>query len=389
MNILVINSGSSSLKYRLIEMPKQRTLIKGHIDSIGQDRCVFKFNINGKKHERKILVKDHLEAVMIALKSLKKERVIKSYNEIAAVGHRVVHGGEYYKEPTIIDDKVIENIKKLSELAPLHNPPNLSGILACQKILPHTKQVAVFDTAFHQTIPDYAFMYGIPYEFYSKYGIRKYGFHGTSHKYLSQQAAKILGREQNKTITCHLGNGSSITAIKNGKSIDTTMGFTPLDGLMMGTRPGMMDPEIPIFLMKKKHYTLEQIEEILNNHSGILGITNSTKDMRDIWVMVKKGDEKAELVLEMLAYKISFYIGGYTMSLNGLDCVVFSGGIGENAWYVRERVLKKLTYLGIKFDKEYNKKNEVIISTDDSKVKVLVIPTNEELEIAKEVQQLI
>ncbi len=384
MKILVLNSGSSSLKYRLIEMPAQKTLMKGHVDAIGQEKCTIKFQVGSKKTELKKPIKDHLEAVLYALDSLKKEKIITSYNEISAIGHRVVHGGEFYKQAVLVDDTVIKNIKSLSELAPLHNPPNLAGIMACKKALPHTIQVAVFDTAFHQTIPKHAFIYGIPMEFYKSYGIRKYGFHGISHKYLSEQAAKIIGKKQPATITCHLGNGSSITAIKNGKSVDTTMGFTPLDGLMMGTRPGMMDPEIPLYLLKKGHYTIDELEEILNKKSGILGITKNTCDVRDVWERYNKGDSKAKLVIDMLSYKILFYIGGYMSILGKLDSLVFSGGIGENAWYIRERVLDSLTQYGLKYDKEKNKKNEVIISTPDSKIQVLIIPTNEELEIAKE-----
>lgn len=389
MKILVINAGSSSLRYGLIEMPKKQTILRGHVDAIGLKRCRLVLEIDGEIKEQKKIVNDHVEAVVLALDSLKKNKLIKTFNEIKVVGHRVVHGGEFYKEPVEIDSTVIKNIKRLSELAPLHNPPNLAGILTCKKILPHTEQFAVFDTAFHQTIPREAFMYGIPYEFYVKYHIRKYGFHGISHKYLSYQAGKLLGKRNAKMITCHLGNGSSITAIKDGKSVDTTMGFTPMDGLMMGTRSGDLDPDIPLYLIKKKHYTATDIETILNRKSGLLGISKETSDIRELKELSDKGDDKAGLALDMLAYKIALYIGSYHAILGGAECIVFSGGIGENAWFVRENVFNHLKGLDLKYDKTKNKNNEIIISTDDSKIKLYVIPTDEELEIAKEVYTLI
>lgn len=365
--------------------------MSGHVDAIGKDWCKIKLWYNGNFEEEKADIPDHLEAVVRALESLKKKQVIESYTEIKAVGHRVVHGGEKYRQPTIIDEKVIEKIKELSELAPLHNPPNLEGILACRKILPHTPQIAVFDTAFHQTIPKHAFLYGIPYEFYVKYKIRKYGFHGISHKYISKQAAKLLHKKEEKCemISCHLGNGSSITAIRDGKSVDTTMGFTPLDGILMGTRSGGMDPNIPLYLLKKKHYTVHEMEQVLNNRSGLIGITGKS-DLREVRKMQLEGNEKAKLALKMLAYRISFYIGAYsTIIRDKLDCIVFTGGIGENAWYVREDILDSLRSIGIRYDKEKNKNNEIEVSTPESSAKVFIIPTNEEVEIAGEAYSII
>lgn len=353
------------------------------------DRCELSIETSNSKKAKRIHIKDHIEAVVKAIESLKTNGTIRSYNEIYAIGHRVVHGGEYYKHAVKIDRLVIDNIKKLSELAPLHNPHNLAGILACKKILPHTIQVAVFDTAFHQTIPKYAFLYGAPYEFYQKYGIRKYGFHGISHQYASEQASKLMGKKNFEMISCHLGNGSSITAIKDGKSIDTTMGFTPMDGLLMGTRSGGMDPNIPLYLLKNKYYSLEELEYILNNKSGLLGISREASDVRDLRKMILKGDKNAKLALEMLSYKISFYIGAYSTILGALDCLVFTGGIGENAYYIREKVLDSLKLLGVKYDKKKNEGNEVIISTEESKVKVFIIPANEELAIANEVYRLL
>lgn len=390
MKILVLNSGSSSLKYKLFDMSTEKTLISGHIDGIGLDRCIVKIACDGAGEEKKELVKDHVDAVMLALKSLKQKKIIKSYNEIDAVGHRVVHGGEKYSQPTLIDDKVIKEIEKLFDLAPLHNPPNVAGILACRKMLPKIPQIAVFDTAFHQTMPPEAYLYGLPYEMYEKYRIRKYGFHGTSHKYLSEQAMKLLGRKESRIITCHLGNGSSLAAIRNGKSIDTTMGFTPMDGLVMGTRVGEMDPDIPIYLVKNKGFKINDVEELLNKKSGLLGISGLTQDVRDLRKASLNGNKRAKLALSLLAFRTAFFIGGYAAILGGLDALVFSAGIGEHAWHVRRDICRYLASLGVEMDEKLNKENRaVIVSKPSSNVKVYVIPTNEELQIAREAKDLI
>lgn len=389
MKILVLNSGSSSLKYKLFDMDSEKPLIAGHVDGIGLDRCVVKVTVERKTEELKIKVKDHVDAVMIALKSLKQKNILKDYHEIDAIGHRVVHGGEHYSEPTKIDKKVVNTIKNLFELAPLHNPPNLAGILACRKMLPKVTQVAVFDTAFHQSLPEEAYLYGLPYELYKKNKIRKYGFHGTSHKYVAHRAKNILGKKKSKIITCHLGNGASIAAVKNGESIDTTMGFTPLEGLIMGTRTGSMDPAIPLFLINNKLFKAAELENFFNKKSGLIGISELTSDVRDLRKASLKGNKKAKLALNMFAYRIAFYIGGYTALLGGLDALVFTAGIGEGAWFVRRDVCQYLEGIGIKINKKLNKKNELIISTPNSKTKVYVIRTNEELQIARETLELV
>ena len=390
MNILVLNSGSSSLKYKFFDMSTEQTLISGHIDGIGLDRCLVKIKIGDDEEEKKELVKDHVDAVILALKSLKQKKIIKNYNEIDALGHRVVHGGEKYSKPTLIDDKVIREIERLFGLAPLHNPPNLAGILACKKMLPKTPQIAVFDTAFHQTMPPEAYLYGLPYELYEKYKIRKYGFHGTSHKYVSEQAIKLLGKRESRIITCHLGNGSSLAAVKNGRSIDTTMGFTPMDGLVMGTRVGEMDSDIPLYLIKEKGYKLSEVEDILNKKSGLLGISGLTQDVRDLRKASLNGNKRAKLALSLFAFRTAFFIGGYVALLGGLDALVFSAGIGEHAWHVRRDICRYLSSFGVELDEKLNKINHaVIVSKPSSKVKVYVIPTNEELQIAKEAEELI
>jgi acetate kinase len=390
MKILVLNSGSSSLKYKFFDMSTEKALISGHVDGIGLDRCFVKIKIDDNEEEKKELVKDHVDAVILALKSLKQKKIIKNYDEIDAIGHRVVHGGEKYSQPTLIDEKVIREIEMLFDLAPLHNPPNLAGILACRKMLPKTPQIAVFDTAFHQTMPPEAYLYGLPYDLYEKYKIRKYGFHGTSHKYISEQAMRLLGKRESRIITCHLGNGSSLAAIRNGKSIDTTMGFTPMDGLVMGTRVGEMDSDIPLYLIRDKGFKLSEVEEILNKKSGLLGISGLTQDVRDLRKASLKGDKRAKLALSLFAFRTAFFIGGYIAILGGLDALVFSAGIGEHAWHVRRDVCRYLSSFGIELDEKLNKANQaVIVSKPTSKVKVYVIPTNEELQIAKEAEELI
>jgi acetate kinase len=383
---LVLNSGSSSLKYRFFD--KDKELMRGHVDRIGLKGCFIKLKIGEDEIKKNHFFKDHLDAVIYALSTIKGYNLISDFKEIKAVGHRVVHGGEYYKNSVIINDQVIKRIKQLCELAPLHNPANLAGILAVKKALPKIKQVAVFDTAFHQTIPDEAFLYGIPYEMYKKYKIRKYGFHGTSHQYVAREAAKLLKKKNYEMITCHLGNGSSITAIKDGKSVDTSMGFTPLDGLIMGTRSGEIDPEIILYLINKGKYTAKELDTILNKQSGLKGITGMS-DVRDIRKAALRGNKQAKVALEMLAYRISLFIGGYMTILHGLDCIVFTAGIGEQAYYIRKMVCESLKFVGLKFDDKANRMNKQKISAPASKIKVFVIPTNEELEIANECYRLV
>jgi acetate kinase len=377
MNILVLNSGSSSLKFQLINPKSEEVLEKGHVDGIGLATC--KFILNGEEFKQK--VKNHDEAIKLVLSKVDSEK-------IDAIGHRVVHGGEYYSKATVINLNVEKKIEKLCELAPLHNPPNLAGIRACRKAMPKKKQVAVFDTAFHQSIPEHAYMYGIPYEYYKKYKIRKYGFHGTSHKYVMQECHKLFGTKNVNLITCHLGNGSSITAIKNGKSVDTTMGFTPLQGLIMGTRSGDIDPGIVEFLADKEKMDVHEVIRVLNKKSGLLGI-DGISDVREVHKKAQKGDKRCQLALDMLAYRIVEYVGAYDSILGYTDALVFTAGIGEGAWYLRERVCNMLEGLGVKIDKNKNKKNELEISTPNSTMNVLIVPTNEELQIAKESYEIL
>jgi acetate kinase len=365
MHILVLNSGSSSLKFKLFKNGKVEE--KGLIDKIGLK--------NGD-------AKTHNEAVKTVFKKLEGKK-------IDAIGHRVVHGGEKYKNPTLINAKVIKEIKKLCELAPLHNPPNLAGILACKAHMPKTPQVAIFDTAFHQTLPEKAFLYGLPYKYYSKLGVRRYGFHGTSHKYVANEAKKMLRKKNPKIITCHIGNGSSICAISNGKALDTSMGFTPLEGLIMGTRCGDMDPAIVFFLQEKLKIGTDEIDEILNKESGIKGLSEISQDMRKIFELSKKGNVRAKLMIEILSYKIAKYIGSYAAALDGADAIVFTAGMGEKAFYVRKKVCNYLKHLGVKLDLNKNRKCEMKIHSKKSKIKVFVIPTNEELQIAKETMQVV
>ena len=360
MKILVINAGSSSLKVKVFDTNKDQAIYKAFIDRIGKSK-----------------VKNHDQAVKIALKDIP---------QVDAVGHRVVHGGEKYTKPTKITAAVIKQIRKLSTLAPLHNPPNLAAILACKKILPKVPHVAVFDTSFHQTLDEKAYLYAIPYNYYKKYGIRRYGFHGTSHSYIAKETIKLLGKKQSKIVSCHLGNGSSITAIKNGKSIDTSMGFTPLEGVPMGTRSGDIDPAIVIKLMQKLKKSPEEIDEILNKKSGLKGISMLSRDMRDLWKASKK-NKQAKLTISFLAYRIAKYIAAYSASLQGLDAITFTAGLGQNAYYLRKEICDYLSHLGVKLDAPKNRVNAQKISAKNSKVKVFVIPTNEEKEIAIETQR--
>ena len=395
MKVLVLNCGSSSLKYQLLDMSKEQILAKGLVERIGLEGSRLILDIPGKdKIKKEQDFANHELAINAVLAELTREEygILKDLNEITAIGHRIVHGGEKFSGSVVIDEEVLKAIEECVELAPLHNPPNILGIKACQKLLPHTPQVGVFDTAFHQTMPKHAYQYGVPYLWYEKYGIRRYGFHGTSHKYVSKRAAEILGEplESLKIITCHLGNGSSITAVKEGRSIDTSMGFTPLEGLMMGTRSGSIDPAIITFIQEKEGLSASEVNDILNKKSGVLGISGYS-DFRDIEERAVNGDEKAKLALDMFCYQVAKYIGAFAAAMNGVDAIVFTAGVGENSDIVRKNVTQYLGYLGTNLDEEKNKirGKEVIISTEDSKVKILIVPTNEELMIARETRALV
>ena len=400
MKILVINAGSSSIKYQLIDMTNENLLAKGQCDRIGIEGGNFKQkNFDGKEYKVDVQIKDHAAGIKLIVDALTSNEhgVIGSMSEINAVGHRVVHGGEKFSGSVIINEEIIDALKECSELSPLHNPANLTGIKACEEIMgKDVPQVGVFDTGFHQTMPDFAYMYPIPYEYYKKYKLRKYGFHGTSHRYVTMRAAAMLGKkpEEINIVTCHLGNGSSITAVKNGKSFDTTMGVTPLDGLMMGTRSGSIDPAIIPFLMQKEGFTASEIDTILNKKSGILGISEVTSDNRDIEEGAKNGNERYQLVENMLCHQITKYVGGFAAAMGGIDAVVFTGGIGENNPKYRAKVGENLEFMGVKVDDEKNAKamrtsDENDVSCADAKVRMLVIPTNEELMIAKDTYSLI
>ncbi|NNG66182.1 acetate kinase [Caldanaerobacter subterraneus] len=397
MKILVMNCGSSSLKYQLLDMENNKVLAKGLAERIGISDSLLTHQAEGKEKVKiQRDMKNHKEAIQLVLEVLvdKEIGVIKDMKEIDAVGHRVVHGGEYFTDSVLIDDEVIKKLEDCIDLAPLHNPANIEGIKACQQIMPGVPMVAVFDTAFHQTMPDYAYIYPIPYEYYEKHRIRRYGFHGTSHKYVSMRAAEILGRpiEELKIVTCHLGNGASITAVKNGKSIDTSMGFTPLEGLAMGTRSGSIDPSIVTFLMEKEGLTAHQVVDILNKKSGVYGISGISNDFRDIEnAAFNEGNKRAMLALKVFAYIAKKTIGAYAAAMGGVDAIVFTAGVGENGPEMREFILEGLEFLGFTLDKEKNRVRgkEAIISTEDSRVKVMVIPTNEEYMIAKDTEKLV
>lgn len=390
MKILVINAGSSSLKYQLIDMANESVLAKGLVERIGIEGSNLVHKYGKEKYEVVKPLQNHVEAIELVLEALtdKQHGVISGMDEISAVGHRVVHGGEKFAGSVIITDEVMEALRENSNLAPLHNPANIMGIEACKKVMPNTPMVGVFDTAFHQTMPPKAFLYGLPLDYYKRLKIRKYGFHGTSHRYVSQRAIEMLGKpaEQTKIVTCHLGNGSSITAVDGGKSVDTTMGLTPLDGVLMGTRSGSIDPAIIEFIMKSEGKTIDEVMKVLNKESGLIGLSEKSSDMRDVRMTANQGDEKCETTLEVWAYGIRKYIGAFAAAMGGLDAIVFTAGIGENDWEARARVVKGLEFLGVKLDAEANKnvKDEGIVSTADSKVKIMVISTNEELAIARD-----
>lgn len=399
MKILVINAGSSSIKYQLIDMDNDKVLAKGQADRIGIEGGNFKQKVEGREDFKlDIHMNNHAEAVKLVLDTLtsKENGVIGSLSEISAVGHRVLHGGEKFSGSVVIDDSVIAAIEECCELGPLHNPHNLTGIRACEKMMPGVPQVAVFDTGFHQTMPDYAYLYPIPYKYYEKYHIRRYGFHGTSHRYVTLRAAEMLGKkpEELKLVTCHLGNGSSISAVKNGKCYDTSMGLTPLEGIIMGTRCGSVDPAIVPLLMKKEGMTPDQIDHMMNKESGMLGVSEVTSDNRDIEEGARNGNERYRLIENMVVHQLTRYIGGYAAVMGGVDAIVFAGGIGENNPHYRARVAKNLEFLGVKIDEELNEKAkrtsvEYNISAPDAKVRMLVIPTNEELMIAKDTEELV
>lgn len=396
MKILVINCGSSSLKYQFIDMKDESVLAKGLVERIGIEGSVLKHEKTGmEKQTITAEMPNHEVALKLVMDALINESygVIKDFKEIDAVGHRVVHGGEDFANSVLIDDKVMKSIEDCIDLAPLHNPPNIIGIKACQKLLPGVKMVAVFDTAFHQTMPDYAYMYAIPYEYYEKYKIRRYGFHGTSHRFVSKRASELMGKkiEQCNIITCHLGNGASVAAIKNGKTIDTSMGFTPLEGLIMGTRSGDIDPAVIPFLSEKEKMSIKEIDTLLNKKSGVLGVSGVSSDFRDIEGEAEKGNDRARLALDMFHTRVKKYIGAYMAELGNVDAVVFTAGLGENSAESRKEICKGLESLGIEIDVDANKTRgkEQLISKKDSKIKVFVIPTNEELVIARDTLEIV
>lgn len=397
MNILVINCGSSSLKFQLINSDTEDALAKGLCERIGIDGSKLVYQPAGEEKEVTISpMPTHKQAIKLVLDALMnpKSGVIKSLDEVGAVGHRMVHGGEKFAKSALITDEMIAAVSECNELAPLHNPANLIGVDACKELMPNTPMVGVFDTAFHQTMPEEAYIYGLPYEYYEKYKVRKYGFHGTSHSFVSKRAAEILNKPYDSLniIVCHLGNGASVCAVKNGKSIDTSMGFTPLEGLVMGTRSGSIDPAIIEFIAKKENLDFEGVMNVLNKKSGVFGISKLSSDFRDLEDAIAEGNENAERAMKVFTYRVAKYIGSYTAAMNGVDAIVFTAGLGENDKNIRKNVCENhLSFLGIKIDDEANVKRgeELVISTPDSKVKVLVVPTNEELAIARETLELV
>ena len=395
MNVLVINCGSSSLKFQLINSDTEAVLAKGLCERIGIDGRLTYQPAGGEKETTDKPMPTHTEAIQFVINALTDEKtgVVASLDEIGAVGHRVVHGGEKFASSTVISEEVLAAIEECNDLAPLHNPANLIGIRACQELMPNVPMVAVFDTAFHQTMPEKAYMYGLPYEYYDKYKVRRYGFHGTSHSFVSKRTAEVLGKayDDTKTIVCHLGNGASICAVLNGKSVDTSMGLTPLEGLVMGTRSGDVDPGALEFLAKKEGLDIAGLLNMLNKQSGVHGLSGISSDFRDLAAGAAAGNKQAQIAIEVFAYRVAKYVGSYVAAMNGVDAITFTAGIGENDGSIREKVCSYLGYLGITVDKEANSKRgeEIVISTPDSKVKVLVIPTNEELAIARETVALV
>ena len=391
MKILVLNSGSSSLKYQVIDMETEKVLAKGYFERIGQSDSFLTHKVDGKKHKFEHYAENHDKAISFVLSRLTNPHygVIKSLDELAGIGHRVAHGGESFKNPVVLTDEVIEEIEKCIELAPLHNPASILGIKACKKLVPNMKMVAVFDTAFHQTLEKERYIYPIPYEYYEKYGIRKYGFHGTSHKYVANRVAELVGKDIKdlKIINCHLGQGASICAIENGKSVETSMGLTPLGGISMGTRSGDLDPSIITYIMKKENLKSEEMENILNKYSGAYGISGVSVDFRDIEAEAEEGEERSILALDNFHYLVAGYVARCEVAMNGFDILTFTAGVGEKGQDSREAICDYLEVFGVKIDKEYNQKvkgEEAEISSKDAKVRTFVIPTNEELMIARE-----
>ena len=397
MNVLVINCGSSSLKFQLINAETEKVLAKGLCERIGIDGRLTYQPAGGEKEKSDLAMPTHTEAIQFVIDALTNEKtgVVKSLDEIGAVGHRLVHGGEKFASSVVITDEVKKAVEECNDLAPLHNPANLIGVAACEKLMPGTPMVAVFDTAFHQTMPEKAYMYGLPYEYYEKYKVRRYGFHGTSHSFVSKRAAEVMGKsyDEVKTIVCHLGNGSSVSAVLNGKCVDTSMGLTPLEGLVMGTRSGDIDPAIMEFIAKKENLDIEGVMEVLNKKSGVFGISGGlSSDFRDLTDAMNAGDKKAKIAMDVFSYRVAKYIGSYAAAMNGVDDIVFTAGIGENDDYVRQEVCKYLGYLGVDFDFEVNtglRGKAAELTKEGSKVKVFVIPTNEELAICRETVALV
>ncbi len=392
MKVLVINSGSSSLKYQLFEMTDESVLAKGQVERIGLSGSNLSHRPGNKRIDIKAEVLNHDQAIALVLEALAHPEygVVKSLDEISAIGHRVVHGGESFSDSAAITPKVMDAVRACSSLAPLHNPPNIMGIEACAKLMPDKPQCAVFDTAFHQTMPPEAYFYALPYEYYEKHRIRRYGFHGTSHQYVAQRAYALLGNPNAKIITCHLGNGASVAAINAGKSVDTSMGMTPLEGLVMGTRCGDLDPAIIEFVMEREHLSIGEVNNILNKNSGILGLSGVSSDFRDVKAASFEGNKRARLALDRFVYVVKKYIGAYAAAMNGVDAIIFTAGVGENSVVLRPRICEGLSFLGIEIDEELNMMagREIEITVPQSKVRVFVIPTNEELVIARDTAKI-
>ena len=390
MKILSVNAGSSSLKFQMYEMPEEKVLISGVFERIGIENSFYTIKLNGEKIKKEAVLNNHTDAVKILTNELLENNIVSDLSEIKAIGHRMVHGGEKYASSVLLTEDVITAVEELSDLAPLHNPANLVGVRAFKEVIPSAVAVGVFDTAFHQTMEEENFLYPVPYEWYKEYGVRKYGFHGTSHKYVSEKMASILGKEETKIITCHIGNGGSLAAVKNGKCIDTSMGFTPNAGIIMGSRSGDIDASLIPFVMKKTGMNISEIDNALNKKSGLLGISGVSSDSRDIEDGIKSGNDRCKLAQEMYVNKIVKYIAEYYVELGGADAIVFTAGVGENSISTRKQIIDKLACLGIKLDEQRNnvRAEVALISTDDSSVKVYVIPTDEEVMIARDTYKL-
>lgn len=389
MKIMAVNAGSSSIKFQLLEMPAEHQITSGIVERIGSEEALFTIKYNGQKFVETLPIKDHAVGVQLILEGLIKHAIIGSIHEIEGVGHRVVQGGEAFKDSTLIDEVVLEKIIDLGEMAPLHNPANATGIKAFKAVLPNVPQVAVFDTVFHQTMNKDAYLYGTPYEWYTQYGIRKYGFHGTSHQFVSERANQLMGTTETKVVVCHIGNGASLSAVKNGHCVETSMGFTPLEGFPMGTRSGSIDPAITAYMSNKLGKSAQDITDILNKKSGYLGISGLSNDARDIEAAIEKGNERARLAFDIQAKQIADYIGSYYIYMGGLDAICFTAGIGENSPVLRQMIIDRLAVLGVELNPELNKlRGERLISTENSKVKVFIIPTDEEVMIARDTMRI-